>query len=100
MEIEPQDIFHLMHYESILCEWWAYKSSLRFRKPELMPNLAELTKDGKQFQFRRFESLDNAFSNKEFGVSNQSAKTAKVAVATKGGEELMSARFLKNDELG
>jgi len=61
LEIPVDALFHLMHYELILTGWWAYNKSMRFSKPEPMPGLNEVTKDGVTFDFRRDDSYENDF---------------------------------------
>ncbi|MEL7497175.1 MAG: hypothetical protein AAFN77_06160 [Planctomycetota bacterium] len=64
LRIEPQDVFHVMHYESILMGWWRYYKAMQFAKPEPLPSLTELVRStarGPCFGFRRDESMDDVF---------------------------------------
>lgn len=111
--IRPEDVFHLMHYDSITAGWWAYRSSLRSSKPECLPSLSELcvSIDGREcFNFRRIESLDNAFQidfarNDDRAPSDNQLENIETTgvpaqTATFGGEELTSARFMEGYPLG
>ena len=64
LPIAPKNVFHLMHYDAILCGWWAYKSSIRFSKPEPLPTIEETIKtvEGiEEFAFQRFPNFNEAY---------------------------------------
>lgn len=78
LPIAPQNVFHLMHYDAILSGWWAYKSSIRFSKPEPLPTIEETIKtvEGiEEFAFQRWPSFGSAYDEPiatESGSSNTS----------------------------
>ena len=98
LQIEPANIFHLMHYDAILAGWWAYNSSLRFTKPESLPSLEEVSTDGQRFEFCRDEMLSNAYHNViPMAPVDESKSNTQQPIATAGGEELYSARFFNSN---
>ena len=62
--IPEAEIFHAVHYATIISSWWAYKRLLRFVKPEPIPTADRVVKYNGSiptFGFRRSAELDNAF---------------------------------------